>query len=358
MPEPEEKLLGEAEPADEPETDDELGHTRMGFMDHLDELRVRLIRVGWGLLVCFIATYAFKEQIYLLLTMPLLKAAPQGVELIYLDPTEAFFTYLKAAFLAALVICSPWIFYQIWRFVAPGLYERERRMVWPFVITSSALFVGGAVLCFMVVFPYAFEFFRSFETQQANPPAVTEQTGGQAQRPVSDFRQFVRQELANELRLAGGGQAVAKLPERERGQVLQRMEDNVLDRALTALASGQTRAPKPGGLEIKAQFTMRNYLSFTSTLLLAFGLIFETPLVLVFLGRLGVVTSAKLRKARKYSILVAFVVGAVLTPPDVITQICMAVPLVLLYEVSIWLVAASERKKAAREQEEENDDEG
>ena len=112
---------------------------------------------------------------------------------------------------------------------------------------------------------------------------------------------------------------------------------------------------KPGQLTIKAQFTMRAYLSFTALLLIAFGVIFETPLVLVFLGRVGVVSSDGLRKKRKYAILAMFVVAAILTPPDVVTQILMAVPLVALYEISIWLVKASEKKRAEQEKEFEED---
>jgi len=362
MPEPQDKAIQDETPFvdhDEEPAAPPPGH--MSFMDHLDELRVRLVRIGWGLLACFILTYAFKENIYHFLTEPLRQAAPQGVELIYLDPTEAFFTYIKAAFLAAVVLCAPWIFYQLWRFVAPGLYDRERRMVWPFVISSSTLFVGGAVFCFLAVFPFAFEFFRSFETSQAKPPTALEQAAGpELQKP--GFRELVRAEVAEQLRQAGGAAVLAKLPEDQAGQLARQIEDNVLERAIVALSAGQAVAsgPGPGQLEIKAQFTMRNYLSFTTTLLFAFGVIFETPLVLVFLGRVGVVNAAKLRKFRKYSILTAFVIGAFLTPPDVTTQIFMAIPMVLLYEVSIWLVAATERKKAereAQEEQEENEDE-
>ncbi len=333
--------------ADKPE--DELAHTQMSFMDHLDELRVRLIRIGYGLLICFIGAYFFKEDIYRFLTEPLIKAVPKGVELIYLDPTEAFFTYIKVSFLAAIVISAPWIFYQLWRFIAPGLYKRERRMAWPFVLSSSVLFIGGAIFCFMIVFPYAFQFLRSFETGQGAQDAAV------MQQDAASFRGFVHQEVKDQLTKSGGAEVIIKLPQGDRDSLIKKIEDDVLEKALVMFASGKLERTAPGELTIKAQFTMRNYLSFVSTLLIAFGVIFEMPLVLIFMGRLGIVTSKALRKKRKYAILIMFVVGAFFTPPDPVTQCLMAVPLCLLYEISIWMVAATERKKAAREAEEEAD---
>jgi sec-independent protein translocase protein TatC len=160
------------------------------------------------------------------------------------------------------------LFYQLWRFISPGLYDHERRAVWPFVLVSSVLFIAGAVFAYAVVFPYAFQFFSSFVT------------------PDIEFR------------------------------------------------------PK-----------MAEYLSFTATLLFAFGVVFEMPLVLVFLGRIGVITHKTLQEKRKYAILIMFAAAAMFTPPDVVSQILMALPLLVLYEISIWLVAASEKKKAAKEAE-------
>lgn len=330
--------------ADDPnefaEDDGEEAGGKMPFMSHLEELRDRLVKVFYGLLVGFIVCYIFKEEIYLFLTQPLQSSANEGLELVYLDPTEAFFTYIKVAFLGGLVIASPWIFYQLWRFISPGLYSRERRMAWPFVLSSSVLFIGGAMFCFMVVFPYAFQFLRSFETRPENtgPPP--------GDKPA--IVEMVRKEVAEQLVAQGGASAVAALAEDKRLAVVRGIEDRVLEKVIRMVGA---EPAKPGTLQIKAQFTMRNYLSFVSTLLLAFGVIFETPLVLVFLGRLGVVTSKGLRKKRKYAILIMFVVAAIFTPPDVVTQILMAVPLVALFEISIWLVAASEKKRAEKEDE-------
>lgn len=245
-----------------------LAESSMTLMEHLEELRQRLTRAAIAVGVCFLIAYFFKEQLYGYLTIPLKAAMPPEAKLIYTAPAEAFFTYLKVAFLAGLVGASPVIFYQLWRFISPGLYESERRSIWPFVIFSSVLFISGTIFCYAVVFPYAFQFFMSFATDEITP-----------------------------------------------------------------------------------MLKLNEYLSFSSMLLFAFGVVFEMPLILVFLGRLGVVTSQGLRKKRKYAILIMFAGAAFITPPDVISQILMALPLMVLYEISIWLVAASQKKKAAKEAE-------
>lgn len=329
-----------AEEEDEFAEEGEDGGHKMPFMAHLDELRIRLVRSFYGLLVGFVICYIFKEQIYLFLTHPLQSSTAEGLELVYLDPTEAFFTYIKVAFLGSLVITSPWLFFQLWRFISPGLYAKERRLAWPFVLSSSALFIGGAIFCFTLVFPYAFQFLRSFETR---PERTLPQAGD---KPA--IVEIVRKEVASQLKAQGGEAALQGLPADKQGQVARQIEDRVLDRIIRLVLKEKL---EPGTLQIKAQFTMRNYLSFVSTLLLAFGVIFETPLVLVFLGRLGIVTSKGLRKKRKYAILGMFVVAAIFTPPDVVTQILMAVPLVGLFEISIWLMAASEKKRQEEQEE-------
>ena len=250
--------------------DSEDNENKMPFLEHLEELRSRLVYAAIAVGVGFLAAFAVKEELYRLLSLPLLEAMPAGSKFQFTAPAEAFFTYLKVSFLAGLVAASPVIFYQLWRFISPGLYDHERKAIWPFVIFSSLLFIVGSIFAYAVVFPYAFSFFSGFVT------------------PDIEFR------------------------------------------------------PK-----------MAEYLSFTSTLLLAFGVVFEMPLVLVFLGRMGVVTHQTLRKQRKYAILIMFIAGALFTPPDVISQILMAMPLLVLYEISIWLVAASQKKKEAKQAAEE-----
>ena len=239
---------------------------RLPFTAHLDELRQRLIKCFIAVSVGFVASYAFKERIFNILVMPLAKVMKSGDHLIYTNLPEAFFTFLKTAFLSGLMVASPVILYQFWMFVAPGLYDREKKLLLPIVLLSTIFFVGGALFGYFVVFPFGFEFFLSFGTE------------------------YIR--------------------------------------------------PMP---------SMKEYLGFSSKLLLAFGLVFELPLVITFLARLGIVSVEFLKKQRKYAILVIFVAAAILTPPDVVTQVMMALPLMLLYEISIVGARIFGRKKEADE---------
>ncbi len=247
---------------------------KMPFLEHLGELRTRLIYSAYAVLGTFIVAFVFKEQLYDLLKRPLEPYLPAGAKLIYTSPAELFFTYMKVSLLAGIIVASPVIFYQLWRFVAPGLYEKERKMVWPFVFTSSGLFIAGALFCYMVVFPFMFDFFMGLSTADIVP-----------------------------------------------------------------------------------MLKVNEYLSFSSTMLMIFGLVFETPLVLFFLAKLGLVNAQMLRKHRRYAILGIFIVAAVVSPtPDAITQTLMALPLMVLYEFSIILIARVEKAKAKREAEEASED--
>ncbi|PKN22826.1 MAG: twin-arginine translocase subunit TatC [Deltaproteobacteria bacterium HGW-Deltaproteobacteria-21] len=242
------------------------------LMAHLGEFRKRLvasaIAVGIGFAVC----YAFSEELFEILAQPLKSNLAEGERLVFTNLPDMFFVYLKTAFVAGLLLSSPFIFYQIWMFIAPGLYRREKTLVLPFIFFSTLLFVGGGLFGYFVVFPFGFKFFLSFENE-----------------------------------------------------------------FLQALPS------------------VKQYFSFSIKLLLAFGLVFELPVVLFFLARIGAVTPASLRKKRKYAILMCFIVGAIITPPDVITQFMMAVPLIVLYEVGIIaaMVAGKRKQVAAESQPEE-----
>jgi sec-independent protein translocase protein TatC len=244
---------------------------KLPFTHHLEELRSRLIKSMVAVGIGFVASYFFKEQIFDILVLPLTKAMKSGDTLIYTNLPEAFFTFLKAAFICGLMVASPVILYQFWMFVAPGLYHREKRLLLPIVLLSTFFFVGGALFGYFIVFPFGFEFFLSFATE--------------------------------------------------------------------------TIRPMP---------SMKEYLGFATKLLLAFGLVFELPLVLTFLARLGVVSVDFLKKNRKYAILLFFIGAAILTPPDVITQIAMALPLILLYEISIIGARIFGRKKTDETQTEED----
>ena len=225
---------------------------KIPFSAHLEELRKRLITSFIAVAVGFGVCYGFKEKLFQILTQPLISVMNQGETLIYTGLPEAFFTFLKVSFLGGLMLASPVIIYQFWMFVAPGLYDREKRLLLPIVFLSTIFFVGGALFGYFIVFPFGFKFFLGFATE--------------------------------------------------------------------------TIRPMP---------SMKEYLSFSAKLLLAFGLVFELPLVITFLARLGLVSVEFLKKNRKYAILLFFIGAAILTPPDVVTQIMMAVPLMLLYEISI-----------------------
>ena len=262
---------GVAAAADEPEEQEPVHE--MTFTEHLNELRVRLMRCIIAAFVGLLACYAFAEQLFMLLMQPLLTLLePSGGSLIYTGLPEAFFTHLKVAAIAGLFVASPYIFYQLWMFIAPGLYEGERKYMIPIALFSAICFVTGALFGYYVVFPFGFQFFLGYATDVIKPmPSVKE------------------------------------------------------------------------------------YFSFSTSMLFAFGFIFELPLFMFFLSTLGLVTHATLRKYRKFAILGGFVVAAVLTPPDVVSQCLMAGPLCLLYEVGIWVAYLVEKKKKPKESPVEED---
>jgi sec-independent protein translocase protein TatC len=225
---------------------------KIPFTGHLEELRRRLIVCFVAVGIGFALSYGFKEKLFQILTRPLIGVMQTGDKLIFTGLPEAFFTYLKVAFLSGIILAAPIIFYEFWVFVAPGLYNKEKRLMVPIVFLSTLFFVGGSFFGYFIVFPYGFKFFLGFASEIIQP-----------------------------------------LP------------------------------------------SMREYLSFASKLLLAFGLVFELPLVITFLAKLGIVSVSFLKKNRKYALLLFFVGAAILTPPDVVTQVMMALPLMVLYEISI-----------------------
>ena len=225
---------------------------KLPFTTHLAELRKRLIICFVAVGIGFCGCYAFSKRLFEILMHPLLMAMPPEEKLVYTGLPEAFFTYLKVAFLAGILLAVPVIMYQFWMFIAPGLYDKEKRLVVPIVFLSSLFFVGGALFGYFIVFPFGFKFFMGFASDAIRP-----------------------------------------LP------------------------------------------SMKEYLSFSTRLLFAFGIVFELPLFVTFLAKLGIVDVPFLKKNRKYAILLFFTFSAILTPPDVITQLMMSGPLIALYEVGI-----------------------
>jgi sec-independent protein translocase protein TatC len=226
--------------------------TSENFIAHLIELRTRLLNSFVAVLLVFICLFPFARKLYALLAHPLLAKLPKGGQMIATDVTTPFFVPLKVAMMAALLIALPYVLYQLWRFIAPGLYSHEKRMVLPLVMASTLLFFCGMSFAYFVVFPVVFGFIT------ANAP-----------------------------------QGVAVMTDIEK------------------------------------------YLSFVMTMFLAFGLTFQVPVAVVVLVHMGMVSVDKLKQARPYVIVGAFVVGAIFTPPDVVSQFMLATPLWLLYELGI-----------------------
>jgi sec-independent protein translocase protein TatC len=249
---------------------DKISEDKMSLTDHLEELRKRLMRSLIAAFIAFGVCYNFKEWLFEIITRPLVESLPKNTSMIYTSLPEAFFNYLKISFFAGLVVASPYILYQIWRFISPGLYSSEKKYVLPFVLSSTLLFAGGVLFGYFIALPPAFRFFLEFST---------------------DF--------------------------------------------------------------LKPMLTIREYLSLSIKLLLAFGIVFEIPVFIFFLAKIGVVNSKMLAKQRKYAILLIFIAAAILTPtPDAFTQTIMAIPMIILYEIGIFVAKWGEKRRIKKETEE------
>lgn len=230
----------------------------MPFLDHLEELRNRLLKSILSIVLFTIGSYFISKQLMKILVRPY----PFEKKLIFLAPTEGFMVHIKVALFAGIILSLPVIFYQLWKFVAPGLYKKEQKYVPVIVIFSTISFLVGALFCYFVIIPYGLNFLLNFNTEQ-----------------------------------------------------------------------------------FEASIQIKEYLKFVTLLILVFGVIFELPLLSYFLTKMGIVTPEFLRTKRRYGIVLIFVFAAVLTPPDVFTQLCLAGPLILLYEISIWVSIMVVKKK-------------
>ncbi|HEY0626643.1 MAG TPA: twin-arginine translocase subunit TatC [Allosphingosinicella sp.] len=247
---------------------DEIDATRAPLMDHLIELRKRLIRAFIALFLAFGVCFYFADDIFSFLAQPLVRAfGPGEGKLVYTKLYEAFFVEVRVAFFAAFFVAFPVIANQIWAFVAPGLYAKEKRAFLPFLVATPILFTLGGALAYYVVMPTAFEFFLQYQ-----------------------------------------------------GNI--------------------------GGIEQEALPSIGEYLSLVMHFILAFGIAFLLPVLLMLLERAGIVTRDQLKRGRRYAILVAFVIAAVATPPDVLSQFMLAIPLILLYELSLIAIWFTERRRA------------
>lgn len=246
---------------------------KMPLTEHLRELRKRMVYIMIGVGVVFLIAWGFREYILEFVKGPIYRSgAMDGFKFQFDTLTDPFFTHMKASFFAAIFLTFPLILAQLWLFVGPGLYKQEKTVMWPFLLVSYPLFVGGASFCYWFVFPLAIEFLVQFDPS-----------------------------LEPSLRIG-------------------------------------------------------DYLSFTLRLLFVFGLVFEMPLVSLLLTRMGLLTPEFLSKNRRFAIVIVFVVAAILTPPDVFTQMLLAVPLIVLYEISIIVSRLTRVRKTAAAKDDDKPD--
>lgn len=227
----------------------------LGFLDHLEELRGRIIKSILSILLFSIVAYVFSERLLDFVTRPI-------PEVYFMAPTEAFSTRIKISLIAGIIVSVPVIFYHAWKFIVPGLFEREVKLIIPAVLASTIFFLIGATFCFWFVLPLSMKFLLGFGTEKLKP-----------------------------------------------------------------------------------MIKIKDYISFVSYMILAFGSVFELPVIAYFLGRIGIITPRTLIKGRKYAVTTILILAAVITPPDVFSQFMLAGPLYFLYEVSIIVVKIIQRKK-------------
>lgn len=243
---------------------EEVDTYRMSLLDHLSELRDRVVRSAIAMALGFAVAYPFIDQIFQFMISPARPYFPAGTSFIFTRPAEKFMVDLKLALFSAIFLAAPVVSWQAWRFIAPGLYRKERAAVLPFAFFSTLFFLGGAGFCYWLVLPWTMQFFLGMGTADVVP-----------------------------------------------------------------------------------MINISDYLGFATSMLLSFGVVFEMPLVVFLLARLGIVTPEWLATYRRHAIVVIVIIAAILTPPDVVSQIAMAVPLYLLYELSIVVCRVWGVKKAA-----------
>jgi sec-independent protein translocase protein TatC len=318
--------------------------SRMSFGDHLDELRNCLIRATLGMVLGAIVCLIFGKQILGILCQPLLFV--QAVNdlqprLQTLAPTTAFVAYLKIGFLSGLILAMPWVLYQIWRFVELGLYSHERRFVRSLIPASMGLFVVGVLFLYFIVLPIILQFFISFN-KGFGMPELAPTTFQRLLLPERGFSPPVAEESdASELKLrllkddpetSADGDAWVNTTT---GRLIIKTPTGVLSTPLEPGATSPT---------MHSQFALDYYISFVLVLALAFGIAFETPIVVFFLAWTRLVPTAKMVSGRRYVLFGAVVMAAMLTPPDVISQLLLAGPMYLLFELGIVVARLTERK--------------
>ena len=237
---------------------------KMPFLEHLEELRWTLLRSLVSIFLAAVICFIFSKQIVDFLRWP----GPEDLKLIYLSPTEGFMIYIKVALFSGLVVALPYVSYEFWRFVVPGLLEKERKLVPPIVFFTVFCFALGGAFAYLLIIPFGLKFLLGFQTEY-----------------------------------------------------------------------------------LEATIAIGKYLGFVVTLILVFGVVFELPVLSFFLSKIGLLTPEFLRSKRRYGIVTIFILAAFVTPPDIMTQLMLAGPLIILYEISIWVSAVVVRKKIEQEEE-------
>ncbi|MBS8226502.1 twin-arginine translocase subunit TatC [Vannielia litorea] len=271
------------------QAEENLDDTSAPLIEHLAELRTRLIRSAIAFIIAVFICFYFAGQIFDFLKQPVCEAMAERMQACNLQMIrlqDGFFVQIRIAMLAGFALAFPVIGFQLWRFVAPGLYRNERSAFLPFMIASPAMFLLGAAFCYYIVIPLAYDFFLGFQ----------------------DF----------------GGAAPTGVETADEGQVVA------------------------GSGSVVFQGSISEYLSLTITFVMAFGVCFQLPVLLTLLGKAGLVSAAGLAAVRKYAVVAILVLAGIVTPPDIFTQVILFVAVYGLYEVSIFLVARVERKRTAR----------
>ncbi len=309
--------------------------SRMSIGDHLDELRKSLIRAMVGVVLGMIVGFTFGKEILGLICKPLLVVqVANGLQpsAQVLAPSATFLAYMKVGILTGLILAAPWIIYQIWTFVAAGLYRQERRFVTAILPGSFGLFALGVAFLYFLVLPVVLNFFISFNKSFPLPTLT----------PMSFQRLLLpTPEEAAEADATVGSLQIPVRPEDPKSPKPGEAWINASTRRLVVnTPDGLYSTPMERGASapiMKSQFAIDHYVSFVLMMALAFGIAFETPIVVYFLARTGIVSTEAMRRGRKYVLFAMVFLAAVLTPPDIISQLLLAGPMYLLFELGLLL---------------------